>query len=253
MKVNVPSNTIRLTDEYLKSFKSIHKISIPKSVISLPLGAFYNQVNLSKVFFHKEIKLSKIPESCFQGCIHLTNLFIPESVISIERFAFKDTTSIKEFDIPESVEFIDPDAFCGWGEHQIIYVYNPSIISFNQCKAEIVLLKEIEEKEEVSDTHYMAVLKGGHVGKDYFMPMYIPVRAHSKKEASDKVRWLPRVKKDHKDVVLNLYKVSKEVFYKQVEINRNDPYYKAQSKQEQNMFDELIQSRVVMETRKTTY
>jgi hypothetical protein len=210
-------------------------------------------VNLSKVFFHKEIKLSKIPESCFQGCIHLTNLFIPESVISIERFAFKDTTSIKEFDIPESVEFIDPDAFCGWGEHQIIYVYNPSIISFNQCKAEIVLLKEIEEKEEVSDTHYMAVLKGGHVGKDYFMPMYIPVRAHSKKEASDKVRWLPRVKKDHKDVVLNLYKVSKEVFYKQVEINRNDPYYKAQSKQEQNMFDELIQSRVVMETRKTTY
>ena len=99
----------------------------------------------------------------------------------------------------------------------------------------------------------MAVLKGGHVGKDYFMPMYIPVRALSKKEASDKVRWLPRVKKDHKDVVLNLYKVSKEVFYKQVEINRNDPYYKAQSKQEQNMFDELIQSRVVMETRKTTY
>jgi hypothetical protein len=251
MKLNIPNDTIALTDEYLKQFKDVHKVSFPKGLKALPIGAFYKQVHLKKVYFDKHITLLKIPESCFHGCISLSHMDIPKSVISIEKNAFKDTTSINELDVPHTVAYIDPEAFSGWKEHQIIYVYDEKVAKEVKTKAEIVVLKEIETQEEVSPHHFIAILKGGHVGRNYYMPMYIPVKANSKKEASDKVRWLPRVKKDHKDVIKALYNVSVKEFYRQVALNQVDPYYKASSKQEQNAFDDLIQERVIMESRKT--
>jgi hypothetical protein len=47
-----------------------------------------------------------------------------KSIVSIEKHAFKDTTSLEEFDIPSWIEYIDPLAFDGWKDNQIIYIYD---------------------------------------------------------------------------------------------------------------------------------
>jgi hypothetical protein len=249
MKLNIRQGTVHVEDTYLKKFKNIKKVSFPKSLRGLPMGAFYHQKELTKVYFEKDILLTKFPESCFQGCSNLINIDIPKSVVSIDKHAFKDTVSIKELDIPHTVSFIDPDAFIGWLETQIIYVYDEYIAKYINTKAEIVILKETKKEKVISPNLFIVVLKGGHVGRSYYMPMYIPVKANSKKEASDKVRWIPRVKKDHKDVVKGIYNVSVEEFYNQVKLNNEDPYFKATSKQEQNMFKDLIQGRILRENK----
>lgn len=249
MKLNIPNGTVRLDDVYLKAHKNVKKVSLPKTLRELPLGAFYQCIELRKIFFSPEIKLTKIPEACFQGCVVLKEIIIPKSVVSIENHAFKDVTSIKEFEIPDTVTFVDAHAFDGWKEYQIIYIYNENIKLSSLCLAEVVLLKEEEQQEaSISDHHYMVIAKGGHVGRDQYMPMYIPIKASSKKEAAFKVTHMPRVKKDHKDKILDVYKISKEVFYKQVENNKKDPYFQAHSKQEQNQHLDSILSRVKKDT-----
>ena len=246
MKLNIPNGTVRLDDVYLHKFKHVKKVSLPQTLRELPLGAFYQCTELKKVFFDPEIKLTKFPEKCFQGCHKLEHFSIPKSIVSIEKDAFKDVTSIEEFEIPETVTFIDEHAFDGWKENQIIYVFQEGIILSKACQAELVVLKEEEGIEySVSDKHYIVVAKGGHVGRQYYMPMYLPIRASSKKQASDKARIFPRVKKDQKDVILDVYPVSEKAFYQQVEDNDKDPYYQVHSKHEQNEYFELIKDRLV--------
>jgi hypothetical protein len=67
MKLNIKQGTIHVEDTYLKQFKNIKKVSFPKSLRSLPIGAFYHQKELLKVYFEQDIALTKIPESCFQN------------------------------------------------------------------------------------------------------------------------------------------------------------------------------------------
>jgi hypothetical protein len=246
MKLNIPNGTFRLDDIYLNQFKNVRKVSLPSSLKELPLGAFYQCMQLKKIFFSPDIQIKKIPEKSFQGCYSLENFLIPSSVVSIDKDALKNVTSIKEIEIPETVTFVDEHAFDGWKENQIIYIYNRDIVFSKACEAEVVLLKEDEiEEEAISDNHYMVIAKGGHVGRDSFMPMYIPVKALSKKEASDRVRVMPRVKKHHKDVILSVFAISKQTFYKQLENNAKDPYYLVHSKHEQNKVLEQIKDRLL--------
>lgn len=246
MKLNIPNGTFRLDDVYLNQYKHVKKVSLPSSLKELPFGAFYQCSQLKKVFFSPDIQIKKLPEKSFQGCSSLENFLIPISIVSIDKDAFKNVTSIKEIEIPETVTFVDEHAFDGWKENQIIYIYNEDIVVSKACEAELVLLKEDDIEEDlISDSHYMVVAKGGHVGRDNFMPMYIPVKALNKKEASDRVRVMPRVKKHHKDVILSVFAISKQTFYKQLENNAKDPYYQVHSKQEQNKVFDQIKDRLI--------
>jgi len=246
MKINIKSGTAHIEDTFLKQFKNIKKVSFPKSLRSLPLGAFYKETSLVKVYFEKEIQLTKIPESCFHGCVSLPSIQIPKSVVSIEKHAFKDTTSIEDIDIPPTVRFVDPHAFDGWGDHQIIYVYDKAHMDLINCHAEVVLLHEEDYiEEEAEDGLFIVSVKGGHVSKEYYYPMHVPIKATSKKEASDVARVLPRVKKDHKDVVLGIRKVSKREFQKQIDINKEDPYYQVRSRREQSKYMDIIHDKLI--------
>ena len=51
------------------------------------------------------------------------------------------------------------------------------------------------------------------------------------------VRDFPRVKHNHKDAILKVSKISYERFEELTEINRNDPYLKCHSRQEQKLID----------------
>ena len=246
MKLNIKQGTVHVEDTYLKQFKNIKKVSFPKSLRSLPIGAFYHQKELLKVYFEQDIALTKIPESCFQGCISLKTMMLPKSIVSIEKYAFKDTTSLEEFDIPSWIEYIDPLAFDGWKDNQIIYIYDQKHVGMIKTEAEVVLLKEEDyHKDETSEGYYLVTVKGGHVGRQYYYPMQLPIRASSKKEASDRARYLPRVKKNHKDVVLSVEKISQSAFYQQVSNNDQDPYFNVTSKHQQNIFIEQIKDKLI--------
>ena len=85
-----------------------------------------------------------------------------------------------------------------------------------------------------SRKYYKVTAKGGHVGKDYYIKLKIPIFASSAREAAKKARGWPRVKHDHKDAIIKVEEISKETYFKLKEKNKNDPYLKAESIQDQN-------------------
>ena len=92
--------------------------------------------------------------------------------------------------------------------------------------------------------HYLVKAQFGHVGRNNYIIKTIPVYAEDGKEAAYKVRWMGRVKHDRKDAIIEVRKCSLEEYLAQREINKNDPYFSARSRQEQNEtcigIDELI-------------
>ena len=95
--------------------------------------------------------------------------------------------------------------------------------------------------------YYLVLCKCGHVSRDFYMPIEFCVRATDGKEAAKIARTIPRVKRNHKDAILRVMKVSKEVYDFQNEINDNDPYLLCKSKHEQKQIFELIKERLVRE------
>lgn len=86
---------------------------------------------------------------------------------------------------------------------------------------------------------YIVTAKCGHVGKNYYIAIDFPIKAHSKSSAAKIARNIPRVKHDHKDAILDCREVSEEEYNKQVEINNNNPYLKCMSIRDQNMLCDL--------------
>lgn len=87
--------------------------------------------------------------------------------------------------------------------------------------------------------YYEVIAKCGHVGRKHYVPVKFAVIAEDGKEAAKMVRDFPRVKHDHKDAILNVNKIDYERFQEIVEMNRNDPYLKCHSRQEQKLLDNL--------------
>ena len=86
-------------------------------------------------------------------------------------------------------------------------------------------------------SYYEVIAKCGHVGKKHYVPVKFAVIAENGKEAAKMVRGFPRVKHNHKDAILKVSKISYERFEELTEINRNDPYLKCHSRQEQKLID----------------
>lgn len=81
--------------------------------------------------------------------------------------------------------------------------------------------------------HYAVTAQFGHVGRGKYIPKTIPVYAGNGREAAEKVRWMPRVKHHRKDAIIDVRNISEEEYLELKEINKNDPYFKVGSKQEQ--------------------
>ena len=92
--------------------------------------------------------------------------------------------------------------------------------------------------------YYEVIAKCGHVGKKHYVPVKFAVVAESGKEAAKKVRQFPRVKRNHKDAILDVRCITLEEFLEIKEINDNDPYLKCHSRQEQNLIVNLAERMV---------
>lgn len=252
VKYNIPTNVAAITDEMIYPFKKLKKISIPNSVRTIYKAAFANKKTLDKVYFQSNSNIFNIPESCFSGCVNLNEINLPESLVSIHKNAFKGCINIKELYLPKKLVYVDPDAFNGWNEDQSIYTYLDLKKPLTN-KANMVFLKNNESIEEITldrkagIKYYLVTAKCGHVGRDKYMPIVFPVKSKSKKEASDKTRNFPRVKRDHKDFILKIEQVSRGKFDEQITINNNDLYLKIKRKSDQNKIIDKIKNRLVDE------
>lgn len=93
--------------------------------------------------------------------------------------------------------------------------------------------------------HYAVTAQFGHVGRGKYIPKTIPVYAKNGREAAEKVRWMPRVKHHRKDAIIEVRKISEEEYLELKEINKNDPYFKVGSKQEQEKLCFNIEEAVI--------
>ena len=93
--------------------------------------------------------------------------------------------------------------------------------------------------------HYAVTAQFGHVGRGKYLPKTIAILAKSGEEAAEKVRWMPRVKHHKKDAIIDVKKISEEEYQKLKEENRNDPYFQAGSRQEQNQLCSDINELVI--------
>lgn len=96
--------------------------------------------------------------------------------------------------------------------------------------------------------HYIVSTKCGHVGRKNFIVIDFAIKAESKSDAARIARSLPRVKRHHKDAILDVQSVDinqwREAKYK----NLKDPYLSSHSKQEQLATCLDIEDRVIEST-----
>jgi hypothetical protein len=247
-----------ISDIELLGSEKLKKISILSTVQKLPEGAFRKRLNLIRVYFERNSKLTRIPIQCFSDCSNLEKINLPDSLITIDSKAFLNCTKITSIEIPDTVTFIEPDAFDGWKNGQLIICHHNYTLS-PKCLAKVtndeVLLEPeqrvISKETDLSLKKYLVTVKCGHVTKDYFIPIVFPIMATSKKAAAAIARNIPRVKHDHKDAIISVNPVTDEQYDKQEEINRVDPYLKVKNIQEQRKIDHVIQERRKLEQKRS--
>lgn len=103
----------------------------------------------------------------------------------------------------------------------------------------VLMLNEEEitrtPKNKKQKQYYMVICKCGHVGRNYYIPITFAVIADSGKEAAKKAREFPRVKHQHKDAIIEVKKIDHARFMEINQENKNDPYLKCTSKNQQKI------------------
>ncbi len=95
---------------------------------------------------------------------------------------------------------------------------------------------------------FKVACKCGHVGSKYFIRISFPIIATCGKDAASIARYIPRVKHDHKDAILECKKISYEEYLELQRINKKDPYLKCECKQDQELIENFC-SRIEKEPR----
>lgn len=89
--------------------------------------------------------------------------------------------------------------------------------------------------------YFVVTCKFGHVGRDKYLPLAVPIKAYTKKEASEKARKLGGVKREHPDWCL---KEPEEITKEEYELLRvqlvNDPYWNKKTRQNVALFKDRL-------------
>lgn len=125
--VTIP-NGVRYISPYAFSHcDNLENVTIPNSITSIGADAFFHCENIARVYISDitewcEISLGNMrsnPLCCgaklYLNGKKLTDLVIPDSITTIEDFAFSGCSSIKKVTIPSSVTSIGKEEFCGCG------------------------------------------------------------------------------------------------------------------------------------------
>ena len=126
-------------DDTLMNFAVIEG-SHPQISGEVYLGAYYN-----------DKQILTIGESAFEGRNRITTVYLLDGLLSIERRAFADCSSLLEIEIPETVSYIGSEAFSGCSSLETL-ILNEGIIeigsgAFEGCSSlkEIVIPASVEK------------------------------------------------------------------------------------------------------------
>ena len=95
-------------------------------------------------------------------------------------------------------------------------------------------------KENKRIKYFLVTAKCGHVGKLKYVPVNFAVYAPSASEAAQLVKAFPRVKKHRKDSIINCAEITREQYLIQKDINRRDPYLKANCHSDVDMNEKFM-------------
>lgn len=88
-----------------------------------------------------------------------------------------------------------------------------------------------------SRKYYVVTCKFGHVGRDKYLPLDVPIRAIDKKDASAKAKKMGGVKRDHPDWCLKgPTEITKEEYEALRVVLINDPYWNKKTRQNISLF-----------------
>lgn len=104
--------------------------------------------------------------------------------------------------------------------------------------------------------YFKVTCKCGHVGVKHFIKIAFPIMATSGKNAAKIARYLPRVKHNHKDAILECKEISYYEYMELENINNKDPYLLCGCKQEQEMIKDFsdrleLEPRFIKEKKKS--
>ena len=81
--------------------------------------------------------------------------------------------------------------------------------------------------------YYVATLKGGHVGQNYYIEFTKAIKAHSKKEAAEKCKALPRAKKGQADMIISIDEITYNEYVELMNEENENPYFLCKNIQQQ--------------------
>lgn len=87
------------------------EVTIPFGIDFIKAGAFRKQYDLKKVIILANVE--EIPRYTFVNCRSLSEIYLPNSLLSIGQGAFEECSSLERITIPESVQEIKKEAFLG--------------------------------------------------------------------------------------------------------------------------------------------
>lgn len=103
------SNTVTHIGAFAFSKMKFETLVIPANIVSIGEEAFYGNYNLKKVFMENG-KLESVGKSAFESCIALKDLYLPESAVIINDYAFKNT-AIENLVIPKGTVSVGKYSF----------------------------------------------------------------------------------------------------------------------------------------------
>ena len=106
--LNISSSVTKVGEYAAYSNMGITQITVPASVTELGYGAFYGMQALKKVTLNCACDIS---DDCFCECYKLTDVRLGSGITGIGTVAFDGTGLTALPDLPESVLFVDRDAF----------------------------------------------------------------------------------------------------------------------------------------------
>ena len=102
-EVELPNTITRIGNDAFYKCDELISINIPKSVTYIGYDAFAN-TGLTSIEIPNSV--TEIMRASFGGCEHLTSVKLPNTIVCIGDGAFEDCTSLTDFEIPESVEYL---------------------------------------------------------------------------------------------------------------------------------------------------
>ncbi len=112
-QVTIPSyiDNKPVTDfmDIFRDNKTITKVTLPETILSVPYRAFENCLALTEVVLPSS--LENIDDYAFASCIALTNIVIPDSVTRIGKSAFTSCSNLTSVTFGKNVGIIDDGAF----------------------------------------------------------------------------------------------------------------------------------------------